>query len=119
MTPGDDWVDQARRLVAGLGQALAAGSAPQTGAAVQTGSGEETASAHGSDCRWCPLCQAACVLRGERPEVTAAIADALTAAAAALRALAAEPSRTPPGAAPEEATAEGPGSPAVQHIEIA
>ncbi|WP_051684379.1 hypothetical protein [Blastococcus sp. URHD0036] len=114
MTPGNDWLDQARRLVTGLGQALAAGPPPQGSDA-----GPEASAAHGSDCRWCPLCQAAGVLRGERPEVTAAIADALTAAAAALRTLAAEPPRTAPQAAPEEGTADGPGAPAVQHIEIA
>jgi hypothetical protein len=86
------------------------------------------------------------VLRGERPELTAALADTLSAAAAALRTLAAEPPRPPAGspgpaadgpaadgpAAPGPAAAapvadgpageqadEGPAGPAVQHIEIA
>jgi hypothetical protein len=96
-----DWIDQARRLFDGL----------------RSGTGD--APAHGSDCRWCPVCQAAAVLRGERPEVTAALADVLTATATALRAFAAagEPRSEPPteatdGPQPEDA-------PAVQRIDIA
>ncbi|MGY1773373.1 hypothetical protein [Blastococcus sp. SYSU D00813] len=129
MNPGDDWLEHARRLVAGLGQSLAA-AAPADRA--DAADGPEPAAAHGSDCRWCPLCQAAAVLRGERPEVTAALADALGAAAAALRALAAEPGRPaeepgraeqPAGAEPAAAPGPQPGpetaGPVVQHIEIA
>ncbi|WNV77299.1 hypothetical protein [Geodermatophilus sp. DSM 44513] len=101
MTDGPDWVEQARRLVTGLGQTV--------GQALREG---ETGAAHGADCRWCPVCQVAAVVRGERPEVTDALADVLTAAAAALRSVA-EP---PP--APEEHPAEEP-RPPVQHIEIA
>ncbi|MGY1741007.1 MULTISPECIES: hypothetical protein [unclassified Blastococcus] len=113
MSTGDDWLDQARRLAAGLGQALAAGSA---GSAPPGG---EPAGAHGGDCRWCPLCQAVAVLRGERPELTAALADTLSAAAAALRALTPEPPRDPAEPPAEERPdAEAP-RPAVQHIEIA
>jgi hypothetical protein len=137
MTPGDDWLDQARRLVAGLGQTLAAGSTPQAG----TG-GEADAAAHGGDCRWCPLCQVVGVLRGERPELTAALADALSSAAAALRTLAEPPqapaesttqapaesttqapaestTQAPAESTPEEQAADGVDRPAVQHIEIA
>jgi hypothetical protein len=129
MTPGDDWLDQARRLVAGLGQTLAAGSTPQAG----TG-GEADAAAHGGDCRWCPLCQVVGVLRGERPELTAALADALSSAAAALRTLAEPPqapaesttqapaestTQAPAESTPEEQAANGVDRPAVQHIEIA
>ncbi|MDT4998880.1 MAG: hypothetical protein QOK12_985 [Mycobacterium sp.] len=40
-----------------------------------------------SECQWCPLCQFAAVLRGERPEVTARVAEAGTAVVSALRAL--------------------------------
>ncbi len=108
MTEGPDWVEQARRLVTGLGETL--GSAVRDGAAAG-----ETHGAHPADCRWCPVCQAASVLRGERPEVTDALADVLTAAAAALRGLA-EP---PPAPAPEAATEEEPPAPPVQRIEIA
>ena len=64
------------------------------------------------------------MLRGERPEVTAALADTLTAAAAALRSLVPEPSAAPappadgePTGRPAEAAREA--EPVVQHIEIA
>ncbi|WP_409332648.1 hypothetical protein [Trujillonella humicola] len=100
MSPGNDWLDQARRLAAGLGESLAS-AAPAARGDDPGGPGAQPG--HGTDCRWCPLCQAAAVLRGERPEVTAALADALVAAAAALRALAAEPAgpaRDPPGGGP-------------------
>ena|SRR5688572_25119729 len=111
MTTGADWVDEARRLL----DAFVAGSAAK--AADQPAGGGR---AHGSDCSWCPLCQAAAVVRGERPEVTAALADVLTATATALRTFAesvppAEPN--PPAAADDAPEAEPP--PAVQRIEIA
>ncbi len=41
----------------------------------------------GPECRWCPLCQFVAVLRGERPEVTARVAEAGTAIGSAIRAL--------------------------------
>jgi hypothetical protein len=99
-TSGSDWAEQARRLVESL-------RAP-------TG---EADAAGGGDCRWCPLCQAAAIVRGERPEVSAALADILTATAAALRQFAGEP----PGAAPEAETAPAPADepPAVQRIDLA
>ena len=111
MTTGADWVDQARRLL----DEFVAGSTAK--AADQPAGGGR---AHGSDCSWCPLCQAAAVVRGERPEVTAALADVLTATATALRTFAesvppAEPN--PPAAADDAPEAEPP--PAVQRIEIA
>ncbi len=121
MSTTDDWLDQARRLVAGLGQSLAAASAPPAA----DGDAHDAAHAHGTDCRWCPLCQAVAVLRGERPELTAALADALGAAAAALRTLAEPPPSPdrPAGVQPDGATGDrpgdGPAGPAVQHIEIA
>lgn len=106
MNDAPDWAEQARRLVTGLGQTL--------GAALREGDGGD---AHPSDCRWCPVCQVAAVVRGERPEVTDALADVLTAAAAALRTV----SERASAPAPEEAGAEEPAPPAppVQHIEIA
>ena len=72
-----------------------------------------------SDCRWCPLCQAAAVVRGERPEVSAALADMLTATAAALRSFAGEAGRRRRRAAPRR-PGRGAGRPApvVQHIEL-
>ncbi|SFK59909.1 hypothetical protein [Geodermatophilus ruber] len=118
MTDGSDWVEQARRLVSGLGHTLGE-SLRSPGADAQ----------HGSDCRWCPLCQAAAVLRGERPEITAALADALSSAATALRAYAESPApaaQAQPGTAEEpgpdtagEPEPPGGGPSAVQRIEIA
>jgi hypothetical protein len=103
MTDAPDWVEQARRLVTGLGQTL--------GTALREGD----ADAHPADCRFCPVCQVAAVVRGERPEVTDALADVLTTAAAALRTLSERASA--PAAQPEETPP--PPAPAVQHIEIA
>ena len=52
----------------------------------------------GAECQWCPLCQFMSVLRGERPEVTARVAEAGTALASAFQALleAATPKRDEP-----------------------
>jgi len=105
MTPGSDWLDQARRLLDVVKINLA-DSTPDT-------------QGHGSDCRWCPLCQAAAVVRGERPEVTAALADVLTATATALRTFA--EAATPEPETPAAGTDQGDGDPppTVQRIEIA
>ncbi|MEO9139359.1 MAG: hypothetical protein ABI345_09870 [Jatrophihabitans sp.] len=47
----------------------------------------EPPSGHGGpECQWCPLCQFASILRGERPEVTDRMAEAGTALAQALHA---------------------------------
>jgi len=108
MNPATDWIDQARGLLDMLKQGMAT---PSDGAG------------HGSDCRWCPVCQAASVVRGERPEVTAALADVLTSAAAALRTLAEadRPAAPEPAAEPGGREAGGPGDPppGVQRINIA
>ncbi len=118
MSETTDWVEQARRLVAGLGQ----------GGLGQGGLGQVWAEVRGDghvpdgDCRWCPVCQLATVAR--RPEVSEALADALVSAATALRALAAAAAETAPGedaAPPPEAAPEEPAAPPpapVQHIEI-
>ena len=122
MTAAPEWLDQARRLLDAFVQGQTA-PAP----------GNRSAAPHGTDCTWCPLCQAAAVVRGERPEVTAALADVLTATATALRTFAesAAPAPSAPttpapsaptspdssGAADDEPEA-GP-APAVQRIEIA
>jgi len=102
VNPGTDWLDQARRLVDAVKSSLADDATDST--------------AHGSDCRWCPLCQAAAVLRGERPEVTAALDDLLASAAAALRTFAAGGAPTEPRPAEDE---DGDPPPAAQHFEIA
>ena len=107
MTAASDWADQARRLLDAFAQGQAA---PTT----------EGRAAHGAECTWCPLCQAAAVVRGERPEVTAALADVLTATATALRTFAESvppPASDAPAATQEDPEAEPP--PAVQRIEIA
>jgi hypothetical protein len=107
MTPGTNWIDQAQRLVEAL-------RGPAT-TADDTGTGDR----HSADCRWCPVCQVAAVVRGERPEVAAALADVLTAAATALRTVAA--AGHPDGAA-ADGGAKPPESappPPVQQIDIA
>jgi hypothetical protein len=53
----------------------------------------------GPECQWCPLCQFAAVLRGERPEVTERVSDAGTALMSAARAfIEAAASTAPTGA---------------------
>ena len=106
MTTGPDWVDQARRLLDAFVQRP---QPPQPGT--------QATGAH-SDCTWCPLCQAAAIARGERPEVSAALADALTATAAALRTFAesVQPPSAPPPAGPDDGPPSGP--PPVQRIEL-
>jgi hypothetical protein len=116
MNPGTDWMDQARRVLdalrAGNGDAATADGTPPGG--------------HSDDCRWCPVCQVAAVVRGERPELTAALADVLTATATALRTFAEAthpdtPADSDTGAEDEDedgATA-GTTSPPVQRIDIA
>ena len=112
MTTPADWADSARRLLDVL--------RPPSGAPADAG---DARPAHGADCRWCPVCQAAAVMRGERPEVTAALADVLATTASVLRDLAGEPPR--PGGAEADAEAQaddrdGEGGPgAVQRIDIA
>jgi hypothetical protein len=111
MNPGTDWIDQARRVLDAL--RAGNGTAPSTDG--------EGSGAHPADCRWCPVCQVAAVVRGERPELTAALADVLTATATALRTFAEAPrpdaeagGEAEGGAAPETRP-----SPAVQRIDIA
>jgi hypothetical protein len=110
MTSGTDWLEQAQRLF----DALRA-PAPAGGPSDPTADG-----AHASDCRWCPVCQAAAVVRGERPEVTEALADILTTTATALRTFAEAAQASAPDATdaaePDDA---GAAPPAVQRIEIA
>ena len=108
MNPGNDWIEQGRRLLETFRSSV-------TDAAPADGE-------HGSDCRWCPVCQTAAVVRGERPEVTAALADVLTATAAALRTFAeagdGSAGYTQPYADEEDDTGDGE-TPAVQQIDIA
>jgi hypothetical protein len=121
MSDRPDWVEQARQVLSGLGATL--GDTLRDAAARADGQ-----PAHADDCRWCPVCQAAAVVRGERPEVTAALADLAGAAAAALRAFA-EAGATGPAPAAERAAGQPEGeepegevpaapAPPVQRIEI-
>ena len=110
MTTGADWIDQARRLLDAFVQGQAASPS-----AASTADG-----AHRADCIWCPLCQAAAVVRGERPEVTAALADVLTATASALRTFAeSTPTAQPEPPAQTDDGPEAEPAPVVQRIEIA
>ena len=106
MTSEPDWAEQARRLAETLRAVV--GEVPADG---------------GGECRWCPHCQLAAVVRGERPEVTAALADVLASATVALRAFAAavpEPGRgTPPdagGPPPGERPGTGDPAPSTQPV---
>ncbi|SDE94897.1 hypothetical protein SAMN05660485_02236 [Blastococcus fimeti] len=122
MTAGADWVDSARRLLdAFRPPADATSAAPEPGATPDLGANPDPGAAHGADCRWCPVCQAAAVLRGERPDVTAAVADVLATTASVLRDLAGEPSGPgAPAAADDDAEPDDePGPAAVQRIDIA
>ena len=104
---GPEWGEQLHRLMDGVRGLLADSSR------VTEGMG------HGSECRWCPLCQTVAVVRGERPEVSAALADLLTSSAAALRSFSETHAAGPSWA--DAATAEAPSEPPpeVQRIEIA
>lgn len=101
MTPAADWFEQVQRLFDVLRASV----------------DEAPTEAHAEQCRWCPVCQVSAVVRGERPEVTAALADVLTATAGALQAFATAAGSPP---APTEATGEDDdGPPAAQRIDIA
>jgi hypothetical protein len=108
VTTGPDWGEQLHRLVDGVRGLLSDASQATEGMG------------HGSDCRWCPLCQAAAVVRGERPEVNAALADLLGSTASALRAFAETHATGPAGAdAAADDVPSAPPPPEVQRIEIA
>ncbi len=100
--------DQLRGLAEGLGGLLGSVTA-------------ELGEDHSAECRTCPLCTALAVLRGQRPDLSDALADLLSTAATALRELA-RPMPGEPGPAvdtdvpdPEPAPRPAP----VQHIEVA
>ena len=67
------------------------------------------------ECRYCPLCQAIAALGGERPEMTARVADALIAAAGMFGGLA-QSLAGPVAAEPPDRPAPGP--PAVHRIDL-
>ncbi|MGY1807493.1 hypothetical protein ACI8AF_08985 [Blastococcus sp. SYSU D00669] len=104
MTTGADWAEQAHRLLEAVKEAAQTETAehdPATG-----------------ECKWCPHCQVLAVLRGDRPEVTAALNDVLATASAALRSFSGEtPAQEPPGHEDEPPHSDP--APEVQRIEIA
>ena len=112
MNPGTDWIEQARRLLDDPAQRrLDAAGGRRTGdARLATAAGARSA-------------RCAAVVRGERPEVTAALADVLTATATGAAHLrrgrpgrAGAPRRRRRRTAPEDA---GDPPPPVQRIDIA
>lgn len=112
--PSPDWVEQARRFLAGSGLADALTSFGAGGPA-------EPAD-HAAECRWCPLCSAAAALRGRRPDLVEGLADLLSTAATVLRAHgAASPGDTsaPADPAAEESAAEPASPQPVQRIDVA
>jgi hypothetical protein len=111
MTPGTDWIDEAQRLVEVLRGGLAGAASAADGAA--------PGDRHADGCRWCPVCQVAAVVRGGRPEVAEALADVLTAAATALRTVAAAGRTDEPVAEADTGAQEGQPPPPVQQIDIA
>ena len=82
----------------------------------------------GPECQWCPLCQFAAVLRGERPEVTERVAEAGTALMSAMKAFVEVAANSgaaagfgpgAPGANREPGDRPRPGpAPRVQHIDL-
>ena len=108
MIPGTDWAEQARHMVEALRGVLGAPAAH----------GDRPADP-AAECRWCPVCQFIAVLRGERPEATAVIADVLRATADALHAFAAAPDGPRAGASEGADAPVGDPPRVVQRIEIA
>ena len=79
--------------------------------------------ADGSACGWCPLCAIVAVVRGERPELVARLAEQLAQLVALLRAVLAdrwEPEEGVhmPGFRPAPRPADTRTSPRVQHITV-
>jgi hypothetical protein len=96
-------MEQARRLMEALKATVPADPAAAAAQAASAARDAASGAALSGDCRWCPLCQAAAMVRGERPELSAALADILTATATALRQFAGD-AAPPEPEAPEEPT---------------
>lgn len=71
----------------------------------------------GPECQWCPLCQFAAVLRGERPEVTERVAEAGTALMSAMKAFMEAASSAAPGQSRPK-PGPGPDGGRVQRIDL-
>jgi hypothetical protein len=116
-SPAPDWVEQARRFLAGSGLAdvLTAASAGLGGAgggpptAARPAGGSGAPADHSAECRWCPLCAGLAALRGRRPDLIEGLADVLDSAVAVLRVHAAT---VPESAAPTDHGADHGADPA-------
>lgn len=91
--PRDGAGDEMNKLVAALQdwarRAFDPGAGAGSGAAGARGDGPHGAPSGSGECLpWCPICQFAHVLRGEHPEIGQRVAEAGTALAAAMKALA-------------------------------
>jgi hypothetical protein len=110
--PTPPLADQLRGLAEGLAEGLTGFLGTVTA---------EVGEDHSAECRSCPLCTALAVLRGQRPDLSEALADVLSTAATALRGLsrpAADAAARPADAGtpdPEPAPRPAP----VQRIEVA
>jgi hypothetical protein len=69
-------------------------------------------------CGWCPVCNAAAVLRGDRSELAAKAAEHVAGLIAVLRAALAEPATATAREAPPEPAAAPPEESRVQHIQV-
>ncbi|WP_156119078.1 hypothetical protein [Modestobacter caceresii] len=113
--PGPDWVEQVRRLAAGLAAEHTAGTRLTdvlgellgTPAARPEDDGAATRPQPADDCRWCPVCVGLAALRGRRPDLVEALADVLASAATALRAQAGAPADSTHPADPSRTTPDG------------
>ena len=75
--------DEAMRLAGAMQDWIRRSAATRHGAATEDSPGGDVP--HGSDCTWCPVCQFAAVVRGERPDVTERLAEAGTVFLSAMR----------------------------------
>jgi len=99
------------------------GGAPGPGRSPDGHSTPDEAKPDGSGCGWCPLCAIVAVVRGERPELVARLAEQLAQLVALLRAVLAdrwEPQEGVhmPGFRPAPRPADPRPSPRVQHIAV-
>ncbi len=96
---------QALRLLAGVQEWVRHDLGPHVAAAPHVTAARLATGA--PECRYCPLCAAIAVLRGDRPEVTEKLVEAGSALLTALRAVF-EPVPAWPGAGPADHGADDP-----------
>ncbi|MEV6827859.1 hypothetical protein [Amycolatopsis sp. NPDC051102] len=107
-----------------LAELVAEKAAPWLEGVLAAGHGTpDEAKPEGSACGWCPLCAIVAVVRGERPELVARLAEQLAQLVALLRAVLAdrwEPEEGVhmPGFRPAPRPADPRPSPRVQHIAV-